>query len=115
MANLQKQKRSSRVRYSLKKSNKDRLRLSVFKSSKNLYVQVIDDNESKTICSASSLSTSKKKNGSNIESAKTLGATIAKLAKEKGIDKVYLDRGPNIYHGVIKSLADEARSEGLKI
>jgi large subunit ribosomal protein L18 len=50
-----------------------------------------------------------------MESAKTLGATIAKLAKEKGIDKVYLDRGPNIYHGVIKSLADEARSAGLTI
>ena len=57
MSNSQKQKRSNRVRYSLKKRNKDRLRLSVFKSSKNLYVQVIDDNESKTICSASSLST----------------------------------------------------------
>ena len=115
MSNSQKQKRSNRVRYSLKKRNKDRLRLSVFKSSKNLYAQVIDDNESKTICSASSLATSKKKNGCNIETAKTLGATIAKLAKEKGIDKVYLDRGPNIYHGVIKSLADEARSEGLTI
>jgi large subunit ribosomal protein L18 len=50
-----------------------------------------------------------------MESAKTLGAMIAKLAKEKGVDKVYLDRGPNIYHGVIKSLADEARSAGLTI
>ena len=111
----QKQKRSSRVRYSLKKRSRGRLRLSVFKSSKNLYVQVIDDTASKTICSASSLATSKKKNGCNIESAKALGTSIAKLAKEKGIDKVYLDRGPNIYHGVIKSLADEARSAGLTI
>ena len=111
----QKQKRSSRVRYYLKKRNKDILRLSVFKSSKNLYVQVIDDSVSKTICSASSLAMSKKKNGCNIQSAKALGTAIAKLAKEKGIDKVYLDRGPNIYHGVIKSLADEARSAGLTI
>ena len=115
MSNSQKQPRSKRMRHSLQKRNKARLRLSVFNSPKNLYVQVIDDNESKTICSASSLATSKKKNGCNIESAKTLGVTIAKLAKEKGIDKVYLDRGPNIYHGVIKSLADEARSEGLTI
>ena len=93
MSNSQKQKRSNRVRYSLKKRNKDRLRLSVFKSSKNLYVQVIDDNESKTICSASSLATSKKKNGCNIESAKTLGATIAKLAKENNIP-IILDPAP---------------------
>lgn len=110
-----KQKRSSRVRYTLKKRNKDRLRMSVFKSAKNLYVQVIDDTASKTICSVSSLATSKKKNGCNIESAKSLGIAIAKLAKEKGIDKVYLDRGPNIYHGIIKSIADEARSAGLTI
>jgi len=61
MSTSLKQKRSSRVRYSLKKRNKDRLRLSVFKSAKNLYVQVIDDNASKTICSASSLAISKKK------------------------------------------------------
>jgi large subunit ribosomal protein L18 len=110
-----KQKRASKVRYTLKKRNKDRLRMSIFKSAKNLYVQVIDDVASKTICSASSLASSKKKNGCNIESAKSLGSTIAKLAKEKGIDKVYLDRGPNIYHGIIKTLADEARSAGLTI
>ena len=58
MSTSLKQKRSSRVRYILKKRNKDRLRLSVFKSAKNLYVQVIDDNASKTICSASSLAIS---------------------------------------------------------
>ena len=110
-----KQKRSSRVRYSLKKRNKDRLRMSVFKSAKNLYVQVIDDTASKTICSVSSLATSKNKNGCNIDSAKLLGTAIAKLAKENGIHRVYLDRGPNIYHGIIKSLADEARSAGLTI
>ena len=49
----------------------------------------------------------------NIENAKILGAEIAKAAKEKGITNIYLDRGPNIYHGIIKNIADEARSNGL--
>ena len=100
-----KQKRSNRIRYKLKKNNKGLPRLSVFKSSKCLYVQIIDDNQGKTICSASSVKSAKQKNACNIENAKILGAEIAKAAKEKGIT--------NIYHGIIKNIADEARSNGL--
>ena len=108
-----KQKRSNRIRYKLKKNNKGLPRLSVFKSSKCLYVQIIDDNQGKTICSASSVKSAKQKNACNIENAKILGAEIAKVAKEKGITNICLDRGPNIYHGIIKNIADEARSNGL--
>ena len=106
-------KRSNRIRYKLKKNSKGLPRLSVFKSSKCLYVQIIDDNISKTLCSVSSIKSAKQRNACNIENAKVLGAEIAKAAKEKGITNIYLDRGPNMYHGIIKNIADEARSNGL--
>ena len=113
MLNANKKKRSDRVRFNVKKNNKGSLRLSFYKSSKNLYAQIIDDEKGVTLCSASSLTSSKKKNACNIESAKLLAAEISKIAKEKGISKIYLDRGPNIYHGIIKAFADEARSLGM--
>ena len=106
-------KRSNRIRYKLKKNNKGLPRLSVFKSSKCLYVQIIDDNIGKTLCSTSSIKSAKQRNACNIKNAKVLGAEIAKAAKEKGITNIYLDRGPNMYHGIIKNIADEARSNGL--
>ena len=113
MLSHNKKKRSDRVRYRAKKNTKDSLRLSFYKSSKNLYAQIIDDEKGVTLCSASSLTSSKKKNACNIESAKLLATEISKIAKEKGISKIYLDRGPNIYHGIIKAFADEARSSGM--
>ena len=115
MLSLSKQKRSNRVRYKLKKSNRGTVRLSIYKSSKHLYAQLIDDKKGITLCSSTSLKNDKSKNTCNIENAKTIGAKIAKAAKEKGIKNVYLDRGPNIYHGIIKTIAEEARSNGLKL
>ena len=80
----------------------------------NLYAQIIDDQKGVTLCSASSLKSGNKNNSCNIENAKILAVEISKVAKEKGISKLYLDRGPNIYHGIIKAFADEARSSGIK-
>tara|TARA_B100001250_G_C19663012_1_gene727995 strand:+ start:113 stop:460 length:348 start_codon:yes stop_codon:yes gene_type:complete len=113
MLSANKKKRSDRVRYRAKKNTKDSFRLSFYKSSKNLYAQIIDDKRGVTLCSASSLKSGKKNNTCNIESAKLLAIEISKTAKAKGISKIYLDRGPNIYHGIIKAFADEARSSGL--
>ncbi len=113
MLNANKKKRSDRVRFKVKKNNKGSFRLSFYKSSKNLYAQIIDDEKGITLCSASSLKSGKKNNACNVESAKLLAVEISKIAKEKGITKIYLDRGPNIYHGIIKAFADEARSSGM--
>ena len=113
MLNANKKKRSDRVRFKVKKNNKGSLRLSFYKSSKNLYAQIIDDEKGITLCSASSLKSGKKNNACNVESAKLLAVEISKVAKEKGITKIYLDRGPNIYHGIIKAFADEVRSSGM--
>ena len=113
MLSSNKKKRSDRVRYKAKKNTKGALRLSFYKSSKNLYAQIIDDEKGVTLCSASSLKSGKKNNACNIDNAKLLAAEISKIAKEKGISKIYLDRGPNIYHGIIKAFADEMRSSGM--
>lgn len=109
-----KYKRSQRNRFRLKKYNKSGLRLSVFKSSKHLYAQVIDDDKGVTVCSVSTLKMEKNKNICNMINAKLIGEQIGKAAVEKGVSKIYLDRGPNIYHGIIKTIADSARSTGLK-
>jgi large subunit ribosomal protein L18 len=109
-----KEKRSRRNRYRLKKANKSGLRLSVFKSAKHLYAQVIDDDKGVTICSASTVKMPKDKNLCNIVNAKLIGEQIGKAAVDKGVSKLYLDRGPNMYHGIVKTLADSVRSLGLK-
>jgi large subunit ribosomal protein L18 len=109
-----KEKRSRRNRYRLKKANKSGLRPSVFKSSKHLYAQVIDDDKGVTLCSASTVKMPKNKNSCNIANAKLIGEQIGKVAVDKGISKLYLDRGPNIYHGIVKTIADTVRSAGLK-
>ncbi len=113
MLSSSRKKRSNRVRFKAKKNSKDSLRLSIYKSSKHLYAQIIDDQKGITLCSASSLKSGNKKNSCNMESAKLLAVEIAKKAKESGVSKIYLDRGSNIYHGIIKAFADEARSSGL--
>ena len=109
-----KDKRSFRNRFKLKKYNKTGIRLTIYKSSKHLYAQVIDDEKRITVCSASTIKFDKKKNTCNIVNAKIIRKKIGKAAVEKGVSKIYLDRGPNIYHGIIKTIADTARSTGLK-
>ena len=106
------QKRSHRIRRNLKMVNNDRYRLSIYKSSKNLSAQIIDDKNHKTIASASSVEKKIRENKKN-----DLPINIAQLlferATEKKITKVYLDRGKYKYHGKIKKFADTLRKNGL--
>ena len=88
-------------------------RLSVFRSNKHISVQIIDDVNGVTLVSASSVSL-KLANGGNIEAAKTIGAAVAKLALEKGIEKVVFDRSGYVYFGRVQALAEAAREAGLK-
>jgi large subunit ribosomal protein L18 len=93
-----------------------RTRLSVFRSSKHIHAQLIDDNKGVTLAAASSLEKTMRagaKNGANIAAAKAVGKLIAERAKEKGIKNVVFDRGGYLYHGRIKALADAAREGGL--
>ena len=96
---------------------KDKPRISVHRSINNISVQLIDDIEGVTLCSASSMDKSfrdKHKSGGNVKAAEVLGEMIAKAAQSKGIKKVVFDRGGNLYHGRIKALADSARKSGLE-
>ena len=105
--------RKQRVRYKSKKVSK-RNRLSVFRSNNHIYAQLIDDSNGITLASASSLEKSiKEKNLQRKEIAELIGKNIAKKIISKGIDKVAFDRGKYKYHGLIKILAEAARSEGL--
>ena len=105
--------RKERVRYKSKKFSK-RNRLSVFRSNNHLYAQLIDDSNGITLASASSLEKSiKEKKLQRKEIAELIGKNIAKKIISKGIDKVAFDRGKYKYHGLIKILAEAARSEGL--
>jgi large subunit ribosomal protein L18 len=93
-----------------------RARLSVFRSSKHIYVQLIDDAKGETLATASTLEKPLRegaKTGANIDAAKAVGKLIAERAKEKGIKDVVFDRGGYLYHGRIKALADAAREGGL--
>ena len=105
--------RKERVRYKSKRISK-RKRLSVFRSNNHLYAQLIDDSSGITLASASSLEKSiKDKKLQRKEIAELIGKNIAKKIISKGIDKVAFDRGKYKYHGLIKILAEAARSEGL--
>ena len=109
--------RQTRIREKIKKSANGRYRLSVFRSSKNIYAQIIDDDKGKTLLSSSTLDKkikSKFKNTGNKEAASEIGKILAEKAKQKGIKKVILDRGKYLYHGRIKALADSARKGGLE-
>jgi large subunit ribosomal protein L18 len=95
----------------------DRPRLSVHRTNANIYAQVIDDVDGKTICSASTLSPEFRatgKIGSNKEAAEFVGNLIGQRALEKGVTAVRFDRGGRIYHGRVQALADAARNAGLK-
>lgn len=88
-------------------------RLSVFRSAKHIYAQIIDDLNGVTLASASSLAL-KAEDGGNKEGAKKVGEAIAKAAADKGIESVVFDRGGYLYHGRVKELAEGAREGGLK-
>ena len=105
-------KRARRVRRRLKSLAGGRPRLSVFRSAKNIYVQLIDDAKGVTIAAASSLETDVAK-GSDKDGAAKVGALIAQRALEKGAKDVVFDRGGYIYHGRIRALAEAAREAGL--
>ncbi|MEM9296735.1 MAG: 50S ribosomal protein L18 [Planctomycetota bacterium] len=91
----------------------ERPRLSVYRSGKHVYVQVVDDLEGKTLASASSVQ-AKMSYGGNVESAKQVGTKIAEAAKAAGVEQVAFDRNGFRYHGRVKALADAAREAGLK-
>ena len=89
-------------------------RLNVYRSTNNIYAQLIDDVKGVTLCSASTLDKDFDGNGGNKEAARKVGLTIAQRAVEKGISEVVFDRGGHIYHGRVKELAEGAREGGLK-
>jgi len=109
-------RRTARVRRSVKAvSVRGRARLSVFRSSKHIYAQLIDDVKGETIAAASSMEKTMRDSGkgANVAAAKAVGKLIAERAKEKGVKDVVFDRGRYLYHGRIKALADAAREGGL--
>jgi large subunit ribosomal protein L18 len=115
-ANNRIEKRQGRVRGAVKRAARGRKRLSVFRSSKHIYAQVIDDDAGTTLVAASSIEKAQRegqKTGASVEAAKTVGKLIAERAKEKGIKDVVFDRGSYLYHGRVKALADAAREGGL--
>jgi large subunit ribosomal protein L18 len=112
-----KQKRAGRTRSKIKKVSSNRPRLSVFRSSKNISAQIIDDRAGKTIVSASSLDKDLRDGlakTSDAAAAASVGKTLAERAVKAGVSEVVFDRGGYIYHGRIKALAEAAREAGLK-
>jgi large subunit ribosomal protein L18 len=110
-------RRTAKVRRNVRRAAGTRARLSVFRSSKHIYAQVIDDAHGSTLASASSLEKDMResfKTGANIEAAKTVGKRLAERAVAKGVKEVVFDRGAYLYHGRVKALADAAREGGLK-
>ncbi len=105
--------RQKRNRSKLKRVNTDNPRLTVFRSAKNIYAQLIDDSKRVTIASASSKEKNIEKNNKT-ELSKIVGKLIAERSIAKGVKEVYFDRGSYKYHGRVKSLADAARTGGLK-
>lgn len=91
----------------------ERPRLSIYRSTAHIYVQIIDDRKGTTLVSASTVE-AKTKTGGNLASAKEVGKAVADKAKAKGITKVVFDRGGYLYHGRVKALADAAREAGLQ-
>jgi large subunit ribosomal protein L18 len=109
-------RRQGRVRGALLRAAHGRKRLSVFRSSKHIYAQVIDDDAGTTLAAASSIEKPTReglKTGASVEAAKTVGKLIAERAKEKGVKDVVFDRGGYLYHGRVKALAEAAREGGL--
>ena len=111
------QRRKYRVRNKAS-GTPQRPRLSVFRSARQIYAQVIDDDSGKTLAAASTLSrdltASQKDEDTKTDGAKKVGALVAKICLERNIDKVVFDRNGYLYHGRVKALADAAREAGLK-
>ncbi len=114
---LSKSERRTRIKRRVRKTvtgTAERPRLSVFRSNKEVYAQLINDEEGVTLASASSLEKDVTKEGNASEVAKAVGKRIAEKAKEKGLEAVAFDRNGYLYHGRVKSLAEGAREAGLK-
>jgi large subunit ribosomal protein L18 len=110
-------RRTAKVRRNVRAAGNGRARLSVFRSSKHIYAQVIDDTKGETLASASSLEKDLRasiKSGANVTAAKAVGKLLAERAASKGVKEVVFDRGGYLYHGRVKALADAAREGGLK-
>lgn len=110
------ERRKARVRRQVRAAANGRPRLSVFRSSKQIYAQIIDDAQGVTVVAASSVEKdlrSKLKTGADIEAAKAIGKLIAERAVKAGITTVVFDRGSYLYHGRVKALAEGAREGGL--
>ena len=108
-------KRRQRVRTALKARGGDRPRLSIHRSGRHIYAQVIDDAAGKTVASASTLDKDvKAKTGATKDAAAAVGKAVAERAQKAGVSQVVFDRGGFLFHGKIKALADAAREGGLK-
>ena len=110
------QKRAQRIRRNIKKVAGDRPRLSVHRSSKHIYAQIIDDAQGRTLAAASTIDGDLKtslKTGADTAAAAAVGKLLAERAGKAGVKEVVFDRGPYIYHGRVKALADAAREGGL--
>ena len=109
-------RRKARVRRAIRKAANGRPRLSVFRSSKQIYAQVIDDEKGRTLASASTLEKDLKgklKTGSDVAAAKEVGKLLAERAVQAGVKQVIFDRSGYLFHGRVKALADAAREGGL--
>ena len=113
-----KKDKRQKVRYKIRKrvsGSKDTPRLAVFRSNKEIYAQLIDDSEAKTLAAASSREESVSKvKSTKVEQAQMVGKLIAERAKTSGVENVVFDRGGFLYHGRVKALAESAREAGLK-
>ncbi len=110
------ERRRARLRAKLNRVRHGRPRLSVFRSSKQIYAQVIDDDAGRTLAAASTLDKDLRatlKTGANVEAAAAVGRLIAERAKAAGVERVVFDRGQYLYHGRVQALADAAREGGL--
>jgi large subunit ribosomal protein L18 len=112
-----KETRRARIKTAIRlrvRGNAERPRLTVYRSNADIYAQIINDDEGRTLVNAGSLKDKKAHDASGIEQAKLVGTAIAEKAKAAGIDKVVFDRNGFLYHGRVKALADAAREAGLK-
>jgi len=111
------ERRTARNRRAIKIGAGGRPRLSVYRSSKHIYAQIIDDLKGGTLAAASSMEKTLReggKTGANVDAAKAVGKLVAERAVEKGVSEVVFDRGRYLYHGRVKALGDAAREAGLK-
>ncbi len=109
------ERRKRRTRYSVRKAGNGRPRLSVFRSNRYIYAQIVDDREGRTLVAASSLEKDlrERQGAGNCEAAQAVGARLAERAAAAGLSEVVFDRGGYRYHGRVKALADAAREGGL--